>query len=561
MKNILRILLCITLMAVVGCTNRNADYEAARQLENAIIDEAFDDFDHVWQRVDSAEQAGLFTAVQADNLRAIVSMNASRYRMAAHYAEKAIAAQEGRKLVTPIDSNIFCLSRLVLAGCVYYDGDYGKSVRLSREVLPLTTNTQNPTEREMRGRALVQMAECEEALNHIDEAESLYLECLDIHRVCLSEASNSLELDALIYPLLATNDLYLDHGMPEKALALIPLVDSALSSLASYDDGEDYVGQMRLNNLTISKAIVYAANGQRAKAEALFQEHRQAKGLQDADLDAEGVCMALLGRHDEALRLYDEADSVLFASGEPIINFYAEGRLTRRYESLQKAGRMAEALALADRIRHLTDSLRHEERRIDVEQMEEIKQQEEEIAAKRHSLTVHRMLLWGAVLLLALSGYALWRFHRYNRQLAEKNRSLYEQIQQREQADVEERQRLQTQPAETLNASQQIYQRLCELMQNPDVYTAYDTNHETLARLLNTNHTYLYAALRECAGMTPAEFVNHYRIRHAAHLLATTDSPVGLIAEQCGITNRSTFNRLFRDQYSMSPTEYRQAAR
>jgi transcriptional regulator GlxA family with amidase domain len=50
-------------------------------------------------------------------------------------------------------------------------------------------------------------------------------------------------------------------------------------------------------------------------------------------------------------------------------------------------------------------------------------------------------------------------------------------------------------------------------------------------------------------------------IRHAAHLLATTDSPVGLIAEQCGITNRSTFNRLFRDQYSMSPTEYRQAAR
>lgn len=263
MKNILRILLCVTLMAVVGCTNRNADYEAARQLENAIIDEAFDDFDHVWQRVDSAEQAGLFTAVQADNLRAVVSMNAYRYRMAAHYAEKAIAAQEGRKVVTLIDSNIFCLSRLVLAGCAYYDGDYGKSVRLSREVLPLTTNTQNPTEREMRGRALVQMAECEEALNHIDEAERLYLECLDIHRVCLSEASNSLELDALIYPLLATNDLYLDHGMPEKALALIPLVDTALCRLANYDEGEDYVGQMRRNNLTISKAMVYAANGQR----------------------------------------------------------------------------------------------------------------------------------------------------------------------------------------------------------------------------------------------------------------------------------------------------------
>ena len=71
MKNILRILLCITLMTVVGCTNRNADYEAARQLENAIIDEAFDDFDHVWQRVDSAEQAGLFK--KAGNLSRLLT--------------------------------------------------------------------------------------------------------------------------------------------------------------------------------------------------------------------------------------------------------------------------------------------------------------------------------------------------------------------------------------------------------------------------------------------------------------------------------------------------------
>jgi AraC-like DNA-binding protein len=35
---------------------------------------------------------------------------------------------------------------------------------------------------------------------------------------------------------------------------------------------------------------------------------------------------------------------------------------------------------------------------------------------------------------------------------------------------------------------------------------------------------------------------------------------VGLVAEQCGFTNRSTFTRLFREQYSMTPTEYRKAA-
>jgi AraC family cel operon transcriptional repressor len=71
----------------------------------------------------------------------------------------------------------------------------------------------------------------------------------------------------------------------------------------------------------------------------------------------------------------------------------------------------------------------------------------------------------------------------------------------------------------------------------------------------------VYDALRECAGLTPADFINRHRIRHAALLLTTTDEPVGLIVEGCGITNRSTFARLFREQYSMSPTEYRRAAK
>ena len=97
-------------------------------------------------------------------------------------------------------------------------------------------------------------------------------------------------------------------------------------------------------------------------------------------------------------------------------------------------------------------------------------------------------------------------------------------------------------------------------MKQSDVYTTPDTNHETLARLLGTNTTYLYTALRECAGLTPADFINRYRIRHAAKLLTQTDTPVGLIIEQSGITNRSTFNRLFREQYSMSPSEFRKAA-
>ena len=115
-------------------------------------------------------------------------------------------------------------------------------------------------------------------------------------------------------------------------------------------------------------------------------------------------------------------------------------------------------------------------------------------------------------------------------------------------------------PTETLSQNQQLYRRLLELMKDSTVYTNAETNHDTLARLLATNRTYLSEALHECAGLTPADFINQYRIRHAARLLATTDDPIGLIIEQSGITNRATFSRLFREHYSMTPSEFRQTA-
>ena len=196
-----------------------------------------------------------------------------------------------------------------------------------------------------------------------------------------------------------------------------------------------------------------------------------------------------------------------------------------------------------------------------MEQLQEIQQQEEEIIRKHQSLTIHRIVLMAIVLLLLMAIYIIWRVNRYNRRLAEKNRSLYEQIQQRRQVEAEEQRQLQAQPEEKLTQNQQLYRRLCELVKNPDVYTDADTNHETLARLLGTNYQYVYAALRECADTTPADYLNHLRIQYAAQLLEKSDDPIGLIIEQSGFTNRTTFARLFAACYSMTPSEFRRAAR
>ena len=549
-----------SVLAFTACTKPDRNDEAVA-LSKEIVNNGLSDVEHSVERVDSAEQAGLFTAIRANTTKAIIYENADRRRLAAYYAEKAIAAEAGHAVTTSADSSLYCKARWILANGAYADGEYGKSIALAKEILTFVGDGTTPNDVEMKCRAIMQMADCENKLGHIAESEQLFLQCIDDLMASTQHATDYGEIDPLIYTLLSLNDLYIDNMMPEKALPLIAKMDTAMARLTRCPNTPDWAMQRRRNNVTISKAMVYAANNRKEQAETLFREYQQFQGLGALDKAAEGLYLSMTGRYDEAVRLFDETDSMMRSNGDPVIDLYVKTLLNYKYDALQKAGRTAEALTMSDRIRQLTDSIRQQERQADVEQLQEIRQQEEEIIRKHQSLTIHRIVLMAIVLLLLMAIYIIWRVNRYNRRLAEKNRCLYEQIQQRQQAEAEEQRQLQAQPEEKLTQNQQLYRRLCELVKNPDVYTDADTNHETLARLLGTNYQYVYAALRECADTTPADYLNRLRIQYAAQLLEKSDDPIGLIIEQSGFTNRTTFARLFAAFYSMTPSEFRRAAR
>ena len=546
-------LILFTVLVFAACTKPDRNDEAVA-LSQEIVNDGLSDVEHSVERVDSAEQAGLLTAVRANTIKAIIYANADRRRLAAYYAEKAIAAEAGHAVTTSADSNLHCKVLWILGDCAYADGKYGKSLALSKEILAFVGDGTTPVDVEMKCRALSKMADCESKLGHIAESEQLFLMASTQH------ATGYGEIDPLIYALLSLNDLYIDHKMPEKALPLMAKMDTALNRFIRCPNTPDWAMQKRRNNVTISKAMVYAANNQKEQAETLFREYQQFKGPGVLDKAAEGLYLSLTGRYDEAVRMFDDTDSIMSSNGDPISDLYVKTLLNYKYDALQKAGRTVEALAMSDRIRQLTDSIRQQEQQTDVEQLQEINRQEEEIIRKHQSLTIHRIVIIAIVLLLIMAIYIIWRIHRYNRRLAEKNHSLYEQIQLRQQAEAEEQRQLQAQPEEKLTQNQQLYRRLCELVKNPDVYTDSDTNHETLARLLGTNYQYVYAALRECADTTPADYLNRLRIQYAAQLLEKTDDPIGFIIEQSGFTNRTTFARLFASYYSMTPSEFRKIA-
>lgn len=59
------------------------------------------------------------------------------------------------------------------------------------------------------------------------------------------------------------------------------------------------------------------------------------------------------------------------------------------------------------------------------------------------------------------------------------------------------------------------------------------------------------------SGQTFSGMVKRLRLTQACRLLEQTDTPVAQIAQSVGYTNLSNFNRRFRDEYGMTPSEFR----
>ncbi len=66
----------------------------------------------------------------------------------------------------------------------------------------------------------------------------------------------------------------------------------------------------------------------------------------------------------------------------------------------------------------------------------------------------------------------------------------------------------------------------------------------------------LYNKIKAITGMTISEFIISIRLRHAAKLLLTYKFSISEISYKVGFQNRSQLNRAFKEQFSMTPTEY-----
>ena len=409
---------------------------------------------------------------------------------------------------------------------------------------------------------LMLMAEIQLQLHQYDEArltgQKVY-EAIEQK----AENGNQRELD-MAWACINISDIYYKTGDTEGAMAWLDRCAQALA-LAKQEQGDSLIIEEWKGHVALKQALFLLESGHTNGAQATYDAIPRSRLMEPIGYKEAADYLMAAGRYDEAADWYERIDSTYLATDGAKMTFdIIATRLSPRYMAYRKAGRNADALVLADSVSAAIDSALVWQKQNDAAELAVIYQtHEKELALNdaKSETRIHRVLLAAATLVILLIGYLFWRTRKYNKELLEKNRRLLAEIEQREQEEQQAIVQLKAEPKEKLTANQQLFCRICDLMDNSDhIYTDADLDRNRLAQLLGTNEHYVTDAISTCTdGKSVNGFLNEYRLRYAAHLLATTNDSVALIAELSGFS-RSSFFRIFSDAYGMSPSDYRKVA-
>ncbi len=146
---------------------------------------------------------------------------------------------------------------------------------------------------------------------------------------------------------------------------------------------------------------------------------------------------------------------------------------------------------------------------------------------------VRTLISWGSVPLILLFGAVLFALPRL----------------------VVERPQVEAMPAEAPDDG--VLRAARELLEESELYLDPDLTVQRLARRLHVPEKTLSAAINQGEGMNVSQYVNGFRVRHAATLLRETDASVAEIVTRSGFLTRSNFYREFQRVYGQTPAAWR----
>ena len=81
---------------------------------------------------------------------------------------------------------------------------------------------------------------------------------------------------------------------------------------------------------------------------------------------------------------------------------------------------------------------------------------------------------------------------------------------------------------------------------------------EQLAEGLHMSKSTLHRKVKSMTGLTPLEFIRNIKLKYACAMLSRPDASVAAVAYDTGFSDPKYFTKCFKEEFGMTPTEYRQ---
>ena len=353
---------------------------------------------------------------------------------------------------------------------------------------------------------------------------------------------------------------------------LLQLVPEYEKAIARFEKASGRAQPEARGNLYIALMNTYIDIREYDKAEPYLAK---IEGLINNDISRFELLRAralILQSHGDYGKALAAIDSAMTRTPESDFNRNSLRRI--KMQILARMGRYREADGLLNEIIATNDTLKNVEVNARFDELRTQYEVEKHIAEKERNF---HYLLFALAICLVLALLLAGAFY-YNRTIALKNRKLYERIKEQDRlADelsrLENARQSESSPKDSgkkagateLFASsgeqQNLVIRLQEYLLSDDNLSNTDINRDDIISALGTNKNALTDAVKSVTGKSPMEYMRTLKVEKARRKLDShPELTIEAIAFSCGFNIPSTFYRLFRKQYGISPTEYRKMA-
>lgn len=209
----------------------------------------------------------------------------------------------------------------------------------------------------------------------------------------------------------------------------------------------------------------------------------------------------------------------------------------------------------------------------------DVHEKEQQLQATAARLRIHSILLVSALAIVLLLAVLLWRNRYYMYTIRRKNMAMVDTVAgllaYKERLRMSEGRRKRGLAAfrpcdggfrcgrrfgRGRRKAMRLFEQLDRKINEQRLFLNPGLSREDLMRLINISRNQIAQVIQAGAGTNLAGYLNGLRMEYAARLLIRyPEYTVNAIAQEAGIPNLSSFHRLFKNRYGMTPSEFRKA--